>query len=542
MPMVYLLNHLLSESAAKYPDKEALVFQDSRMTYGELETESNKLAQGLLEIGVKRGARVGIYLNRGMHALVGIFGVLKAGATYVPIDPLCPPGRLSYIVNKCAIKFLIASREKLVDGERVLPANSPVESVLVMNGFDSAVPQSEPAKMFSWPEMRESAREDAPSTNAVDSDLAYILFTSGSTGNPKGVMLSHLNALTFVNSAQGFFGINAHDRFSNVCPLHFDMSVFDLFVACKAGAAVVIIPETAAVFPVKLAEIIAQNRLTVWNSVPSALSLLATCKNLDGYDLSSLRLVLFAGEQFPLKYLRRLREAVPRARFCNMYGQTEANSSTYYWVDQIPADGNGSLPIGRALPNFEVFALDEEGRRITGPGREGELYVRASTVAMGYWGEAEKTEKAFVKNPLAPDQNERVYRTGDLVRLDCDGNYLFLGRKDHLIKSRGYRIEIGEIETVLCDHPEIKSAVVIPIPDELIGNRISAIVVPTAPGRISKEDILRHCSERLPKYMLPELIEFHDSLPTTSSGKIDRQKLSSRNQMAGPAWNRPAAN
>jgi amino acid adenylation domain-containing protein len=361
--------------------------------------------------------------------------------------------------------------------------------------------------------------------HAIDSDLAYILFTSGSTGNPKGVMLSHLNSLTFVNSAYDFFQIEKDDRFSNVCPLHFDMSVFDLFVAFKAGATVVIIPETTAIFPVKLAEVIAKNRISIWNSVPSALSLLATYKNLDNHDLSSLRMIFFAGEQFPIKYLRRLREAIPGARFCNMYGQTEANSSTYHWVDQIPLDVKASLPMGRPLPNFEVFALDEDGNKVIKPGQEGELYVRASTVALGYWGETEKTEKAFVKNPLTPELDERVYKTGDLVHLDGDGNFVFLGRKDHMIKSRGYRIEIGEIETVLCNHPEITNAVVIPIPDELIGNRISVIIVPFSQGKIRKDDVLRYCSQLLPKYMIPEIIEFRESLPTTSSGKVDRKKL-----------------
>jgi amino acid adenylation domain-containing protein len=524
--MIYLLHQLLSESAAKYPDNEAIVFKDERMTYAELERESNKLAHSLLEIGIERGERVGIYMDRCIASIVGAFGVLKAGATYVPIDPLCPPGRLSYILNKCGIKYLITSKEKTANIERVLPTIGSLEYILVMNGFGSVPGSTGTAKLIGWQEIRAAAREDVPCVNAIDSDLAYILFTSGSTGNPKGVMLSHLNSLTFVNSAHDFFGIHANDRLSNICPLHFDMSVFDLFVAFKSGATVVIIPETAAVFPVKLAEIIETNRISVWNSVPSALSLLAAYKGLESHDLSSLRLVLFAGEQFPLKYLRRLREAVPGARFCNMYGQTEANSSTYYWVDQLPPDGRASLPIGRPLPNFDVFALDEDGNRVTGPGQEGELYVRASTVAAGYWGETEKTEKAFVKDPLRPGLNERVYRTGDLVHLDLDGNYVFLGRKDHMIKSRGYRIEIGEIETVLCNHPEIKNAVVIPVPDELIGNRISAIVVPLMPGKIRKEDILQYCSQQLPRYMVPEIIEFRDSLPATSSGKVDRQKLS----------------
>ena len=524
--MVYLLHQLLSESAAKYPEKEALAFKDQTITYAELERETNKLAHSLAGLGIERGERVGIHMNRCIASIAGALGILKAGATYVPIDPMCPQSRLSYIINKCGIKFLLTSKEKLTNIERAFPENSPLENILIMNGLDSGSRSLGPAKLIDWQEVRKAASEDAPGTNAIDSDLAYILFTSGSTGNPKGVMISHLNSLTFVNSAYDFFQIKMNDRFSNICPLHFDMSVFDLFVAFKAGASVVIIPESTAMFPSQLAQCIVNNKISVWNSVPSALTLLANLTTLDNYDLSALRMILFAGEVFPIKYLRRLMKSVGGARFYNIYGQTEANSSTYYWVDQVPTDDAAVLPIGRAFPNFEVFALDEDGKKVSNPGEKGELFVRAASVALGYWGEVEKTKECFVKNPLKPDLNEIIYRTGDLVRLDSDGNYVFLGRKDHMIKSRGYRIEIEEIETVLCNHPEIKNAVVIPIPDELIGNRISAFIVPLTPGNIDKEDILKYCSKHLPKYMIPEIIEFRDALPTTSSGKVDRKELS----------------
>ena len=535
--MISLLHHIVSKSAAKYPDREAISFNGSSMTYAELETESNKLAHGLLEIGVDRGDRVGIYMNRCIQSIVGAFGTLKAGASYVPIDPFCPPGRLDYIVNKCGIRCLLTAEEKLANIERAFPSSSPLKHILVMNGLDPCDRSLGPATLKDWQEIRKNAKEVAPGADAIDTDVAYILFTSGSTGDPKGVMLTHLNALTFIRSAHECFQITGNDRMSNICPLYFDMSVFDLFVAFKAGATVVIIPETVSIFPVKLAEVIAENKITVWNSVPSILSLLATYKKLDGHDLSSLRLVLFAGEVFPLKYLQRLKEVVPGAWFCNLYGQTEANSSTYYWVEKLPPDAKATLPIGRPLLNYDVFALDENGEQVTEPGQEGELYVRSSAVALGYWGEAENTERSFVKNPLRPDLNERVYRTGDLVRLDPDGNYTFLGRKDHMIKSRGYRIEIGEIELVLCSHPEVKHAVVIPIPDELLGNRISAIIVPLTPGSINKEDILQYCSRQLPKYMLPETIEFTDSLPATSSAKVDRNKLNGREEIVSAPWN-----
>jgi len=191
----------------------------------------------------------------------------------------------------------------------------------------------------------------------------------------------------------------------------------------------------------------------------------------------------------------------------------------------MPADDTRVIPIGKAFPNFEVFALDDNGRRINKPGEEGELYVRGASVALGYFREPEKTKASFIKNPLNPNATERIYRTGDLVTLDGDGNYIFVGRKDHMIKSRGYRIELGEIETVIANHEQVKSSAVVAIPDELIGNRIAAAIVPLSNGTIGKEDVIRYCAARLPRYMIPEIIEFRDSLPMTSSGKVDRKKL-----------------
>jgi amino acid adenylation domain-containing protein len=523
--MAFLLHQLLSESAARYPDKQAILFRDQSISYADLERESNKLAHSLLDFGIERGDRVGIFMSRCIDSITGAFAVLKAGATYVPLDPMSPPARLGYIMNRCGVGSLLTSQEKLPNLERAFPESCPLENIILMNGPGSRPGSIGSTKIIDWLNIREGARVDTPYTNTIDSDLAYVLFTSGSTGSPKGVMISHRNSLTFVNSAHDFFHIEANDRFSNICPLHFDMSVFDLYVAFKAGASVVIIPESTSTFPSELASFIDKNRISVWNSVPSALSLLANFTKLESYDFSSLRLILFAGEVFPVKHLRRLKKWMPEASFYNMYGQTEANSSTYYLVKEVPADDTASLPIGKTLPNFEVFAVDEDGKKINEPGKKGELYVRASSVAMGYWDDVEKTEECFVRNPLKPHLNEKVYRTGDLVSLDADGNYVFLGRKDHMIKSRGYRIEIGEIETVLSTHEGIKRAVVIPIPDEIIGNRIAAVIVPAEKDSLEKSDIISYCARRLPKYMIPEIIEFEDSLPMTSSGKVDRKAL-----------------
>jgi amino acid adenylation domain-containing protein len=523
--MAFLLHQLLSEAAVKYPERTAVSLNEESISYSELDKASNRLANFLIEIGVKRGDRIAVYMSRNINSVIGILGILKTGAAYVPIDPLCPETRLNYIINKCEIEFLLSSPQKLDSINKTFHQGKPLKKVVLMDSPEKNQIVNNAIQILSWRKEDTNYSEKQPDVHIIDSDLSYILFTSGSTGDPKGVMISHLNSLTFVNMAYDFFGIKKEDIFSNNSPLHFDLSVFDIFVAIKAGASVSIVPEGVAMFPIKLAEFIEKNKITVWNSVPSALSLLANFVDLNKFDFSSLRLVLFAGEVFPVKHLKKLMKSVPSAKFYNVYGQTEANSSTYYLIDKMPQDDSWLIPIGKPFPNFDVFALDESGKRVVEPRQKGELYVRASTVALGYWRDKERTEEKFVKDPLSPNSHGIVYRTGDIVRLDEEGNYVFLGRVDHMIKSRGYRIEIGEIETVLSSHSQVKSAVVVPVPDELIGNRIAVFIVPLNGDGLKKEDILRYSSKQLPKYMVPEIVIFRDKLPETSSGKTDRKKL-----------------
>jgi amino acid adenylation domain-containing protein len=521
--MAYLLHQLLSESATRYPDKIAVVFKDQTLTYAQLDSETNRLANQLIKSGVERGDRIGIYLDKSLYSMISVYGILKAGAAYVPIDPMAPVKYINYIISRCGIKLLLTFTGKIKNIEKAFPQGSPLKNVIVMNG-DSGQ-NLNGAHVVSLNEATKSASFDAPNVDCIEGDLAYILFTSGSTGNPKGVMISHRNSLTYVDSTHDFFEINEKDVLSNHPPLHFDMSVFDIFCAAKAGATLVVVPEATSMFSTKIAEFISANKITVWNSVPSALSLLATHSQLEDYGFSNLRVIQFAGEVFPIKYLRRLKEIIPQAKYYNVYGQTEANSSTYYLIEKLPEDDADPIPIGKSFPNFNVFAIDAVGNKITQPGEKGEFYINAGSVAYGYWDDPERTKERFVNNPLKPYLEERVYRTGDLVTLDSDSNYVFVGRKDHMIKSRGYRIEIAQVETAILNHPQIQEAVVIPIPDELIGNRITAVVVPVIQNGIDKSDIVKHCSKQLPRYMIPEAIEFRHYLPKTSSGKMDRRKL-----------------
>ena len=490
------------------------------MTYRELQEQSNRLAHLLRENGVRRGDRVGIYFPKCVESIVCMFAALKAGAVYVPLDPQAPPERIAYIIQNCGIRTLLTNHEKsqtldattlqLLD-QCVLTDQSPKagggERTILWNTL-SQFPASEPTGL-----------------NLTETDLAYILYTSGSTGRPKGVMLSHQNALTFVEWCAETFQIRSEDRLSNHAPLHFDLSVFDIYNSIEAGATLYMITEDLALFPTTLANFIETKGITVWYSVPSALTLLLLHGNLNPDKTRHLRTILFAGEVFPMKYLRQLAEMLPNVELYNLYGPTETNVCTYYKVERDLLANMNNLPIGKACANTEVFAVNDKDQIVTTAGEAGELYVRGPAVTYGYWADPEKTKKMVVPNRFKEHFAENMYRTGDLVTLLEDGNYSFLGRRDSMIKSRGYRIELGEIETALLSHPGVKEAAAIAVPDEVVGNRITAVVSPHALHSLKAAELQQYCGTRIPRYMIPELIEFRESLPKTSTGKIDRVQL-----------------
>ncbi len=525
--MIYLLQHLLLHSAVQHPKKDAVVCGDDKLTYRELDENTNKLAAVLRENGVKQGDRVGIYLNKSIASVVSIHGILKAGAVYVPLDPGAPPSRLAYIIENCGIQCLLTSTQKAPELTRAFAGGNPLQ-VVVLTDSPTELPELTAAKTIPWSSVIERKEASPGETSTIETDLAYILYTSGSTGVPKGVMISHLNSLTFVNWAHDTFRVHSEDRLSNHAPLHFDLSIFDIFVAFKAGATLVLVPDGLSTFPIRLADWIDKNRISIWYSVPSILSMLVLRGKLERYRYPSLRALLFAGEVFPVKYLRQLMALIPDTDFYNLYGPTETNVITYYKVPKIPPEQIKPIPIGRACANMEVFALSENGQLVTEPGQEGDLFARGSCVAKGYWGDAEKTDRCFVRNHTQPHFQDTMYKTGDLVSLDEEGNYTYVGRRDHMIKSRGYRIELGEIEAVLHSHPEVKEAAAVAIPDDMVGNRIKAFVVLDKTNAANSTDLQRFCSQRIPGYMVPELIEFRDSLPKTSTGKIDRPTLAEK--------------
>ena len=495
---------------------------EQALTYGELDRLSNQIAHALIANGVQRGDRVGLYLHKSPSAIAAIFGIMKSGACYVPVDANAPGMRLQEIGRQCGFKALITSHvlyQKLGTG---FHEECQMNAIFFV---DQAPESSLPLPAFTFNDALPGFSDADPAVAAIDHDLAYILFTSGSTGTPKGVMLSHLNALTFVNWSVATFGITAEDRLSNHAPFNFDLSVFDLFVAVAVGAAISLVPEGLSVFPLQLSAFIQDQKITVWYSVPMVLTLLQARGKLEQRDLSALRIILFAGEVFPTKHLRALMEKLPDKRYANLYGPTETNVCAYYEVEPLSPEETASIPIGKACANTDLVAISAAGKQVTGPGEEGLLYARGSTVMQGYYGRPENTAASFIPNPFAEGREEKLYCTGDWVTLDEKGNYLFVGRKDHMIKTRGYRVELGEIEAVMVAHPSVDEAVALPIPDEAIGNTIHAVVTIADSCAIDSMQLKQHCAEKLPAYMVPEKIEFRDSLPRTDNGKIDRRRL-----------------
>jgi amino acid adenylation domain-containing protein len=512
------LHRWLVYAAATTPDAIAVIEpRTGCIAYADLAALSDRLRDRLRAMGVRRGDRVGIYLRKSIDAVAAIYGILKAGAAYVPVDPLAPAARNAYIMHDCAVSALLIERQFDEQFRAQHEALGPVPDSIVVdhagngNGLRDALDSLD----------AEGTATPAPTAESAPTDLAYILYTSGSTGKPKGVMLTHENATSFVDWCSESFLPRADDRFSSHAPFHFDLSILDIHVCLKHGATLVLIGEDIGKDPERLAALIAQQRISVWYSAPSILSLLAQHGRLAEHDYSSLRMVLFAGEVFPVKHLRTLTEQWPGRRYCNLYGPTETNVCTWYEVE-LPIDPARTMPfpIGKCCSHLSCRVVDTNGTDVKA-GAEGELVVSGRGVMQGYWSLAEQTERAF----LSDTSGVRWYRTGDVVIEAPDGNYTYLGRRDRMVKRRGYRVELGEIEAGLYKHPAIKEAAVVAVSDEEAGVRIRAYLSCRDEKRPSLIAMKRFCADNLPLYMIPDEFSWIAALPKTSTDKIDYQRL-----------------
>lgn len=514
------LSQLLTEATARHPGRVAVeepvaaATPPATLTYAELDALSTRAADRLRGLGVRPRDRVGLYLRKSIDTVAAIFGVLKIGAAYVPVDPRAPAARNAYILDDCAVALVMieerfraayqAESERLGGPRRLL--------VLDDVGGGQALARAVQPKA-------DEVVAPGPATPGPD-DLAYILYTSGSTGRPKGVMLSHRNALSFVHWCSEVFAPVPEDRFSSHAPFHFDLSILDIYVSIKHGAALVLVPDDVGKEPQRLAPLIAERRISVWYSAPSILSLLGQYGNLATHDYSALRLVLFAGEVFPVKHLRALKALIPEPRYFNLYGPTETNVCTFYEVPrEVPVDRTQPYPIGRPCSHYQALVVDGSGQRVE-RGGEGELCISGPGVMGGYWNLPEPTANSFLDVG-----GRRWYRTGDVVVETEDGNYVYVGRRDRMVKRRGYRVELGEIEAALYGHPAVAEAAALALADADEGVRIKVFLGCRGGKRPSLIELKRFCSEHLPAYMIPDVFSFPESIPKTSTDKVDYQRL-----------------
>ena len=492
------------KAAEKYPNNEALWTETGTISYSELDRLSDLFASWLIENNHAPKKRIALILPKRIETIIAIFGTLKAGNTYVPLGNTWPANRLNAILENGDFELIVV--EKYIDKVN-LNSNS-----LVQIDTDD------------WQTILSTTKIDAQKVPMISpEDIAYILYTSGSTGVPKGVCVSHTAAQYFPAWALKEFNVDPSHRIASIAPFTFDLSTFDLFTGLSSGGCLYLVPEKYKMFPSRLSGFLEQHKITTMYAVPSALSLLTLNGNLDKRDFSNFKTVLFAGEVFPIEMCRKFRTYLPdNVQYYNLYGPTETNVCTYFDASEVP-DGDDNLPIGLPLPGTLSY-ID------SGPDDEqgfGELCIYGPTLMSGYWGKS--NEGASYWTPLPEDVSKFAYRTGDITSQDENGNWVYKGRADKMVKIWGYRVELGEIESGILKHPSIEQCVVVKrdkkgnLGEELIAFLIAEDSMDKS--TIDHNEIFKHCKSYLPHFMVPSHLYELSEFPLTNSGKIDRLSL-----------------
>lgn len=511
----FTLHDLLDNAAARDPDRIAIIDGDARYTYGKLARAVGALCAAFLDAGVRRGDRIGIWLEKSWEAVVAPLAASRAGAAFVNLNPLLKPRQVRYIAQDCAIRVLVADAERLASLEEAITPRAFVTGDAPRAG-DAGGATARVADIL--------ARGDAPgeTPRVLETDLGAILYTSGSTGLPKGVALSQRNLVVGAQIVSTYLENHADDRILSVLPFSFDYGLNQLTTALRVGATLVL---QRARLPGDLLRALRAHRITGLAGVPAVwVLLLQSARSLEAEPLTDLRYITNSGGRVPTAHVAGLRRSLPTTKIYLMYGLTEAFRSTFLPPSEIE---RGSECLGTPVPNTEIWVLDESGKECA-PDEVGELVHRGPTVALGYWGREEETRRVFRPSPFAPpelDATERVVYSGDLARRDAQGYLYLVGRRDALIKLQGYRISPEEVEDLLVSTGFVREACAFGVADAEGAQRIVAVVSLRADCEGTEAAIRAACLENAPPYLVPGTLHIADDLPKTPSGKVDRQAI-----------------
>lgn len=493
-----MIAEYLKHSASLHPEKIAYSDEKRSITYEELKNEAYHVASVLISKGLQK-TPIAVFMDKSVECIVAFIGVACSGNFYSPIDTKMPEPRIRKILQTLDPVMVITSHNnydevgRLIDFEKIVIYEDVVDENVDYASVENAI------------------------SRIVDTDILYILFTSGSTGNPKGVIISHRALIDFVEWATKYLSMDDSYVLGNQTPFYFSMSVFDIYTTLKNAATLYIIPHGYFTLPSKLMEYMYEKKINTLFWVPSAMMMVSALNVLDAPHLPELRNVFFGGEVMPMKQLNKWRKSYPNVRYINFYGPTEVTDTCTVYEVNREFSNTESLPMGTACENMDVFLLDEDDKLIEDD-KIGEVCVRGTGLAYGYYNDPEKTAAVFVQNPLNSMYPETIYRTGDLAKRNQFGEFVYMGRKDYQIKHMGHRIELGEIETAVLAVDGVEEAC-------CIYNREKSRIILFYTGAIEDTQLIEIINKTLPIYMIPNQCVRLDVMPKNLNGKIDRQKL-----------------